>query len=143
MKNTGRLLKKATNHMLWQFDQFAKQYHLTGTQMSIIDFIGSQTLPIYFQRDIEKEFNIQRSTTTVLLQGMEKKGLIFRRISPNDARQKSVHLTTKGLELVAVCRSYFQDNEASLQKHFSKQDLQTFEAILNFYLNNESKEHQQ
>lgn len=41
--------------------------------MSIIDFISYGLKEEYFQQDIEKEFNIQRSTTTVLLQRMEKK----------------------------------------------------------------------
>ena len=43
--------------------------------MAIIDFITNHANHEVFQRDIEHEFEIQRSTTTVLLQRMEKKAL--------------------------------------------------------------------
>ena len=39
MDHFGRLLKQANNNMMRHFDQFARQYDLTGNQMAIIDFI--------------------------------------------------------------------------------------------------------
>ena len=78
MDHFGGLLKQANNNMLRHLDQFAKQYDLTGNQMAIIDFITNHAKYEVFQRDIEHEFDIQRSITTVLLQRMEKKGLIER-----------------------------------------------------------------
>ena len=107
-KNIGRLVKKASNQLGREFDQFAKPFDLTGMQMSIIDFLSQGVKEEYFQQDIEKEFNIQRSTTTVLLQRMEKKVLIYRQVSQQDARQKSVYLTEKAQGLVEECHSYFR-----------------------------------
>ena len=75
MDHFGRLLKQANNSMMRHFDQFARQYDLTGNQMAVIDFITNHADQEVFQRDIEHEFEIQRSTTTVLLQRMEKKAL--------------------------------------------------------------------
>ena len=106
-KNIGRMVKIASNQLSREFDKFAKPYDLTGTQMSIIDFLSHDWKEEYFQQDIEKEFNIQRSTTTVLLQRMEKKGLIYRQSSKKDARKKSVHLTEKALALADACQDYF------------------------------------
>ena len=74
MDHFGRLLKQANNSMMRHFDQFARQYDLTGNQMAIIDFITNHVKHEVFQGDIEHEFDIQRSTT-VLLQRMEKKAL--------------------------------------------------------------------
>ena len=74
MDHFGRLLKQANNNMMRHFDQFARQYDLTGNQMAVIDFITNHADQEVFQRDIEYEFEIQRSTTTVLLQRMEKQG---------------------------------------------------------------------
>lgn len=133
-KNIGRLVKKASNQLGREFDQFAKPYDLTGTQMSIIDFISYGLKEEYFQQDIEKEFNIQRSTTTVLLQRMEKKELIYRQVSQKDARQKSVHLTQKAQDLVAECRSYFQLQEKELEERFSEDEIAIFEKILDYYV---------
>ena len=87
MDHFGRLLKQSNNNMMRHFDQFARQYDLTGNQMAVIDFITNHVAQEVFQRDIEHEFEIQRSTTTVLLQRMEKKGLIERHTSSKDARQ--------------------------------------------------------
>ena len=133
-KNIGRLVKKASNQLGREFDQFAKPFDLTGMQMSIIDFISYGLKEAYFQQDIEKEFNIQRSTTTVLLQRMEKKELIYRQVSQKDARQKSVHLTQKAQDLVAECRSYFQLQEKELEERFSEDEIAIFEKILDYYV---------
>ena len=133
-KNIGRMVKIASNQLSREFDKFAKPYDLTGTQMSIIDFISYGLKEEYFQQDIEKEFNIQRSTTTVLLQRMEKKELIYRQVSQKDARQKSVHLTQKAQDLVAECRSYFQLQEKELEERFSEDEIAIFEKILDYYV---------
>ena len=133
-KNIGRLVKKASNQLGREFDQFANPFDLTGMQMSIIDFISYGLKEEYFQQDIEKEFNIQRSTTTVLLQRMEKKELIYRQVSQKDARQKSVHLTQKAQDLVAECRSYFQLQEKELEERFSEDEIAIFEKILDYYV---------
>ena len=133
-KNIGRLIKKASNQLGREFDQFAKPFDLTGMQMSIIDFLSQGIKEEYFQQDIEKEFNIQRSTTTVLLQRMEKKALIYRQVSQQDGRQKSVHLTEKAQGLVEKCRSYFKNQEKELAKHFSEEDIAVFEKMLQYYM---------
>src|SRR5699024_12452308 len=74
------------------------------------------------------------STTTVLLQRMEKKELIYRQVSQKDARQKSVHLTQKAQDLVAECRSYFQLQEKELEERFSEDEIAIFEKILDYYV---------
>ena len=51
--------------------------------------------PVY-QRDIEREFSITRSTVTNILQLMERKGYIARRSGEQDARLKQLVLTEKG-----------------------------------------------
>ena len=49
-----------------------------------------------FQRDIEREFSITRSTVTSILQLMERKGYIRRESVPQDARLKRLTLTEAG-----------------------------------------------
>ena len=53
--------------------------------------------PVY-QKDIEAEFNIRRSTATRLLQSMEHKDLIMREPEENDGRLKRIRLTEKAAE---------------------------------------------
>lgn len=51
-----------------------------------------------FQRDIEKQFSIGRSTVTTIIQLMEKRDLIRRETVEQDARLKKVLLTEKGFK---------------------------------------------
>lgn len=119
MDHFGGLLKQENNNMLRHLDQFAKQYDLTGNQMAIIDFITNYANHEVFQRDIEHEFEIQRSTTTVLLQRMEKKGLIERYTSSKDTRQKAVVLTDKAVKIAYACQSYLRKEEEEFVQQFS------------------------
>ena len=54
--------------------------------------------PVY-QRDIEREFSITRSTVTNILQLMERKGYIERLSVPQDARLKKLVLTEEGARI--------------------------------------------
>ena len=87
-ENIGRQLKIASTQLTKQFDKFAIQYDLTSMQMSVIDFLTLFKDQEMFQKDIEHEFNIRRSTASTLLKRMENKGLIRRVESNKDARQK-------------------------------------------------------
>lgn len=51
-----------------------------------------------FQRDIERDFSITRSTVTNILQLMEQKGYIERRSVARDARLKQLTLTEAGVQ---------------------------------------------
>ena len=135
MDHFGRLLKQANNNMMRHFDQFARQYDLTGNQMAVIDFITNHADQEVFQRDIEHEFEIQRSTTTVLLQRMEKKGLIERHTSSKDARQKAVVLTDKALSIASACQSYLRKEEEEFAQQFSAKEREVFLKILQHYRN--------
>lgn len=52
-----------------------------------------------FQRDIERDFSITRSTVTNVIQLMEQKGYIERRSVPHDARLKRLELTAEGARI--------------------------------------------
>ena len=134
----GRLLKVASNQMSREFDNFAAQLDLTGQQMSILDFLGNQSEEDsgkeISQTMIELEFNIRRSTTTEILQRMEKRQLIKRKASPTDARQKSVYLTDKSKNIEREIADFMKHNQDTLENNFSKEDIQTFEKMLKFYI---------
>lgn len=133
-EDTGRKIKKASNQMRRSFDQFGLQFDLTGPQMAIIDFINMKKDPV-MQQDIETEFNIQRSTTSVVLQRLEKKGFIYRQTLPNDARQKSIHLTEKAQKASINIAVYLNKHQEEIEKRFSKEELATFDKVIAFFMN--------
>ena len=63
----------------------------------IIEYLYRHRNTPVFQRDIEREFSITRSTVTNILQLMERKGYIERRSVPQDARLKQLVLTEEGV----------------------------------------------
>lgn len=132
---TNRLLKIATTSITRDLDLFAQKYDMTWMQMSIIDYLSHHVDHEVLQSDLEKEFYIQRSTTTVLLQRMEKKELLYRESSTLDARQKSVHLTEKAHDLEKQIDYFMHRHQEILESNFSGEDIATFEKILKFYIN--------
>lgn len=61
-KNIGRMVKIASNQLSREFDKFAKPYDLTGTQMSIIDFLSMIGKKNIFNKILKKSliFNVQQ-----------------------------------------------------------------------------------
>lgn len=127
----GKLIKQATNQMNRCMDVFAKQYELTGVQVSIIDYVGNHDAVL--QRDIEAEFNIQRSTATVALQRMEQRGLITRHASAQDARQKVVTLTAKAHDLHQDIDQYIGQQQHALEAAFTPAQRADFLAVLQYF----------
>lgn len=69
---------------------------LTGMQGPMIGYIHENNkVRDVFQKDIEKAFNIRRSTATVMLQTLEQKGYIVRQSVEQDARLKKILMTPK------------------------------------------------
>ncbi|MFD1430781.1 MarR family winged helix-turn-helix transcriptional regulator [Lacticaseibacillus mingshuiensis] len=123
----GKAIKHASICMTTAMDNYAKQFGLTGNQMSIIDFIGTREV---LQREIEAEFGIQRSTTTVTLQRMEKAGLITRTAVAGDTRQKVVRLTSKASRLCEAVAAYIGGQQQAMTSAFSEAEQATFFKML-------------
>lgn len=72
----------------------------TGMQGWIMGYLfdHAEAGPV-FQRDLEKEFNIRRSTVTGILQIMERDGLITREPVKYDARLKEIKLTPQAMAI--------------------------------------------
>lgn len=72
---------------------------LTRMHHWIIAYLYDHRDQDIYQRDIEAEFKVSRSTTSNMLSLMEKKQMIKRLNVENDARLKRVVLTEKAVEL--------------------------------------------
>lgn len=126
------LLKQANVQTERERNNFAKNLGITGVQMNVIDFLSNQINNQATQHEIERELDIRRSTTTVLVQGMEKRGLVDRIDNPNDGRQKLVTLTDKAQKLVPIIHEYVKKDDLALLDHFNKEEISNTEKILNF-----------
>ena len=83
-----------------------------------------------FQKDIEEEFNIRRSSATVMLQGLEQRGYIRRTQIEKDARLKKIELTEKARKLQKRVRSEIDRFHEQLEKDLSKEEKEEFFRLL-------------
>ncbi|MCR3757549.1 MarR family winged helix-turn-helix transcriptional regulator [Clostridium felsineum] len=129
MKNNvhiGKIILNLSNKISRQLNKDASTFGLTGVQARIIGFIhkNSNKRPL-FQKDIEEELNIRRSSVTSALQLMEKKDYIKRISVCDDARLKKIVLTDKGLELDNKVYEAIHKMEQSLKDEFSDDEFNT------------------
>ena len=69
---------------------------LTTMQKHVLKFLLLETLhKVVYQKDIEEEFQIRKSTATGMLQLLEKNGFIVRESEKKDARLKRIIPTKK------------------------------------------------
>lgn len=79
-----------------------------------------------FQKDIETEFSIARSTVTGILKLMEKKGYIIRESVPQDARLKKLVLTELGIEMNRKTRHSIDSMNEDIASCFTKEETEEF-----------------
>ena len=92
-------IRRVDNLIFRKINQFARANEVEqATPMHgwIIEYLYRHRDKAVFQRDIEREFSITRSTVTNILQLMERKGYIRRQSVPQDARLKKLVLTKEG-----------------------------------------------
>lgn len=125
MKRFGVALQRTQNVLHRELDQYARTLGLTDTQMSIIDYLSSfpQDKSIY-QKNIETEFNIRKSTATNILRLMEQKKLIIRTSSKQDSRLKKISLTPKAQKIEIKVNSFLNDSEKRIEEILGKEEKQ-------------------
>ena len=108
----------------------------TGMQGWIIGFLHRNEDRDMFQRDVEAEFNIRRSTATGILQLMEKNGFLLREPVAYDARLKKLVLTEKALDIHKMVEEDRKRTEEQLTKDIDAQELAIFRKALKQMIRN-------
>lgn len=106
-------------------------YNLTDNQMFILIYVAkNQSKKDILQKDIEKILNIRRSTTTEILQIMERENLIKRIAVLDDKRLKKIILSDKGLNYVKQFEKKIKQVEKYLLNNISEEEQEQFFKIL-------------
>lgn len=105
---------------------------VTGVQAWILGYIyrNSKSGNVY-QRDLEKEFHIRRSSVAETLRLMENKGLIVREYVSHDARLKRIVLTPKATAIQEQVVKKIEEVEIELTKGLSTGEIMIFLEIVN------------
>lgn len=104
---------------------------VSGMQGPILGFVqGKSRQKDVFQRDVEKEFNIRRSTATVMLQNLEQKGLIIREPVDHDGRLKKIVITPKAEKYQMIIRKQIDIFNEDLEEGLTAGEREEFLRIL-------------
>lgn len=127
----GRKISVISNKIRHLFDASFAGSGITGTQASILHFIymNSEYREV-FQRDIEAEFDIRRSSVTSVLNGLERNGLIRREPVKEDARLKKLVLTDKAVEMSAHVKEVLYNINSLMINQFSHEDIVCLDTML-------------
>ena len=116
----------------------------TPEYICLVQFFDSNIMSI---KELASQLDITSGGVTRILTSLEKKGIIERRISPEDRRNIDVHLTQKGIEMVARIREASYDLHGEILSHITPEHReqvlnaieQLVKAIDNWLLTHEEK----
>lgn len=117
---------------------------LTTMQKHVLKFILLETLHGHvYQKDIEEEFQIRKSTVTGILQLMEKNGFIYRESVQQDARLKRIVPTKKAEALRPSILEHIRRTEACLTEGIPEADVDICKYVLYRMFQNLAKKDEQ
>ncbi len=102
------------------------KYGLTGGECAIMGYLFENMGRPLYQKDIEEEFHIRRSSATRAMQAMEKKGIITRKSEPHDGRLKRLELTEQAREIGRDVGDMIAEAEQRLLRGISDEELSAF-----------------
>ncbi|MBQ1325080.1 MAG: MarR family transcriptional regulator [Solobacterium sp.] len=96
---------------------------LTFAQGGMIHYLYRHREEPIYQKDLEKRFDIRRSTATGILQNLEKNGYICRSCDAGDARMKQIVLTQTALDMEEAVRLLAEEDEALFCRGMSEEEI--------------------
>lgn len=127
----GRLIHALSHHLRRCKPISDEESALTNMQRHMLFYILMESLNReLYQKDVEEEFHIRRSTATGMLQLMEKGGFITRENVPQDARLKKIVPTKKAERFRARVQANIARTEQKLVDGVPAQDLDTCRKVL-------------
>lgn len=102
----------------------------------ILNYLAHHSDRDIYQRDIENDFCIRRSTVSKVIRLMETKGLLRRETVPGDARLKKLVLTPDGEKLQAAIEREQQETERLLRRGVTEEELRIFHQVMEKFKNN-------
>lgn len=105
--------------------------NLTVSQAYVIDFISNEGKDKeIFQKDLEKAFDLKRSSISLMLNNMEKSDLIERVPVTEDARLKKIILTQKSIKLYEKISTAIDSIEDKLSENITPEEIKVFQSVL-------------
>ena len=105
-------------------------YSLTNSQYKILKYLLMSPPESVMQADIERAFSMTNPTVTGLVQKLEKKGMIERKVNPRDSRSKILCPTQKTIDMKDVLVALGEELEETLTKILTGREKQELLRLL-------------
>lgn len=145
-KDIGRLLAELNNLIHRRIIKTSQMHgndeksSISQSGSCIIAYLNDHKDVDVFQRDLEQEFSVRRSTMSKVLTVLEQKDLIKRVDVSYDRRLKKIELTDKAMLHTYKIIEHRAKLESMLTKDISEEELSNFKATLEKLKKNLSKE---
>ena len=128
----GKYILNTAHQLKVKLDSSFDDDGLNGLQARILCLIEHNSLAgkEVYQRDIEAEFKIRRSSVSSVLDTMEKNGYIIRQSVESDGRLKKLALTDKAKKFGCEHRKAIDAFEENIIKGFSEEEIVTLKNLL-------------
>lgn len=136
---SGILQVKAYRILQLHVSQTLEKFGINPTEWSILGLIYTQTDGIRFS-SIADILQVERPLITMLVNGLESKGLVERHAHPKDKRAKLLFLTKKGATLVPQIEQKLREVLYKLLAGVSQDDLEAYRRVLEAIIANNQKE---
>lgn len=127
-KSIGKELRSLNNvikRYVENLTNFQHAKNVTGTNSWIIAYLAENQDKEIYQKDLEKQFSVTRSTASKVISRMEEKGLILREEVPSDARLKRLVLTPAAIDMHYAIMEDLKKLESNLADGFTQEELDT------------------
>lgn len=128
----AKTIKKLSNQLSRVLDhspELKADNNVTGMQRWVIGYLAHGSKGDVYQKDIEKEFDIRRSTASGILRLMEENGLIKREPVSTDARLKKIVLTEKAKQFHQKIEVEVVKMEHIVTDSLTKEEVDVFLAV--------------
>ena len=130
-KHAGKWINRISHQLKRQMLWPDEPGDLTILQKSILHFILFETMQRdLYQKDLEKEFKVRRSTASENLRLLEKKGYLYRECAKEDARLKKIIPTEKAVCLRGQLLKSLERTEERIRQGIPEEDLKVFFRVL-------------
>ena len=130
-KHAGKWINRVSHQLKRQMLWPDEPGDLTILQKSILHFILFETMQRdLYQKDLEKEFKVRRSTASENLRLLEKKGYLCRECAKEDARLKKIIPTEKAVCLRGQLLKSIERTEERIRQGIPEEDLKVFFRVL-------------
>jgi DNA-binding MarR family transcriptional regulator len=132
----GSLIKRIYRNVNLIFSQYGAQFGLNTSQLSVLVSLWTSENRGLTQKELVEILGFKPASVTALINSMESKGLIYRKLDPQDGRVNRIFLTMKGIEMEEFHLKQVDEIEKCLTYNFTEDELKFMQIYLKKMLYN-------